>query len=552
MSRVLLRDMRSLGRVAFALPEPGEVVLIAGPNRAGKTTIAKAVAALLTRDPSIFGTTRKAAEAMVGGVDRNPEISLADEGHADESAISYRFPERKRTDIGPRVDQLPTASSIAVGSFRPAAAKSHEVAAWLALGLDALPTVDEFAVAAKAAGIADVSTPFVKLAHRVSDDFDGWDQVTAAIDAEARAFKARWTEVADGRAYGSALAPAWVPKKWRGTDAERADMAGTIARLELEEAEAAEMAKGMQFADAAADAERDQLERAVILGEEAAKDLPAARKTLAERRTELERLRVSASPVIACPHCRGMIRLDRSGPVVAETGAKAAPKGVDEAAIRLAEAGLEGAIRREEALARTAGAGRSAETALKLLPAKRDRSTADPTLEIRERLEMARKIARADEIHAHIAKLQVLSAIASPTGLRAVKMMQRLVPFRRDLFRIAELMGLLDLTMDDDLQFAVAGRPYAALCESEQWQVDAAIALTVARMDQSAIVILDRADILEASLRNKLFWTLKKAGVATLVTMTANARGVMPDLVKAKLGRSYWLADGELHERAAA
>lgn len=559
MNRVVLRDVRSVARVTFELPEPGEVVLICGANRAGKTTIAHAVAALVTRDPSIFGATKKAADVMVGGKDRNPEISLADVGYPDESAISFRFPDRKREEIGERVDKLPMASSIAAGTFRIATASKADVAAWLALSLDAIPTYDEFAAAAADSGLADTFEPFAKLARRICPDPAGWDGVTAAIDEEIRTMKGRWTETAEGRAYGSTLATTWVPKKWRGTEYERSHINEVIETLERSTEQVQQTAKAKIAIDAAIEAEREQLERAVELGKTAAKELADARKVLGERRAEVEKLRQATSPVIVCPQCQTTLRLDRSGPVVAETGAKV-PKRLDEpaSALALAEAGLEEAIRREETLARSAGAGRSAETKLKLLPPKPASTTepaVDPATEFAERLAMARKIARADEIHDRIFMLTALSKLAGPQGLRARKMEECLIPFRRDLDKIARLMGLPDLVLDDDRQFFVAGHPYGALCESEQWQVDAAIAIAIGRLDGSAIVILDRADILETALRKRLFATLKAARVAALVTMTMNGPDGVPNLAKAGLGRSYWLADGALQalpERAAA
>jgi hypothetical protein len=66
----------------------------------------------------------------------------------------------------------------------------------------------------------------------------------------------------------------------------------------------------------------------------------------------------------------------------------------------------------------------------------------------------------------------------------------------------------------------------------------------MAKMDESAAVVIDEADILDQKGRNNLFALLKDTGIRAVVCMTANKPDVVPDLAKAKLGQSYWVKDG--------
>ena len=99
------------------------------------------------------------------------------------------------------------------------------------------------------------------------------------------------------------------------------------------------------------------------------------------------------------------------------------------------------------------------------------------------------------------------------------------------------------------------GRPYALLSSSEQFRSRAALQLAMARLDQSSMVVIDGADILDAPARSGLFALLDEAGLPALVCMTLNRREQVPDLEAAGLGQSYWISGGvaqPLHEPAEA
>jgi len=100
------------------------------------------------------------------------------------------------------------------------------------------------------------------------------------------------------------------------------------------------------------------------------------------------------------------------------------------------------------------------------------------------------------------------------------------------------------VSIDRTAAIEYGGRPYGLLSSSEQYRVRAALAVAMAQLDGSELVILDGADILDAPSRSGLFGLLESVGIPALVTMTLARREQVPDLAAAELGRSYWLSAG--------
>ena len=66
----------------------------------------------------------------------------------------------------------------------------------------------------------------------------------------------------------------------------------------------------------------------------------------------------------------------------------------------------------------------------------------------------------------------------------------------------------------------------------------------MARLDNSAMVVIDAADVLDGTTRSGLFALLEDSGLPALVCMTLTRREQVPDLAAAGLGQSYWLEGG--------
>ena len=101
-----------------------------------------------------------------------------------------------------------------------------------------------------------------------------------------------------------------------------------------------------------------------------------------------------------------------------------------------------------------------------------------------------------------------------------------------------------DVAVDPAMTLTYGGRPYALLSTSEQYRVRAVLAVAMARLDGSDLVVIDAADVLDGETRSGLFAMLEEAELAALVCMTLTRRGQCPDLAELGLGCSYWIEAG--------
>ncbi len=87
---------------------------------------------------------------------------------------------------------------------------------------------------------------------------------------------------------------------------------------------------------------------------------------------------------------------------------------------------------------------------------------------------------------------------------------------------------------------------YPLLSESEQFRVRVTLQVAIAKMDDSAAMVIDRADILDRQGRNGMMKLLLRTGIPTLVCMTIldPEKDPPPDLAAKGKGQTYWLAKG--------
>ena len=81
-----------------------------------------------------------------------------------------------------------------------------------------------------------------------------------------------------------------------------------------------------------------------------------------------------------------------------------------------------------------------------------------------------------------------------PRGDMIAKGLKRLGAGLTVLWQVAQWPPV---EVEDSGQVKVAGRPVELCSESEKWRAQAAIQLTVAALDRSGLVVLDRADVLD-------------------------------------------------------
>jgi hypothetical protein len=185
-----------------------------------------------------------------------------------------------------------------------------------------------------------------------------------------------------------------------------------------------------------------------------------------------------------------------------------------------------------------------------------DIATAEQQLQRAEkRLAEHRTKIEADRLHRLIEGNEIVIDLLASDGLRAKKLGRVIDVFDAQLADLCRAAGWLAVRVDDAGNIGYGDRAYGLLSTSEQYRVRAILAVAMAQLDGSQLVVLDGADVLDAPSRGQLFSMLGTIDVPALVTMTLARRSLMPDLAVAELGRSYWLTGGvvePIDDRVAA
>jgi hypothetical protein len=281
----------------------------------------------------------------------------------------------------------------------------------------------------------------------------------------------------------------------------------------------------------------------------------------------------TVDPGMPCPHCGAFVVLRRVN--LAETrleAAEAAPPAPEVKKRRDAIARADGDISRltgrvqeaDRAIDQARNAMQMALDAryrLDKMPAPAgdlaDVETAGIEVEAAEQqLTGFRQKRDADELHDKIMTNNAVLDILAPDGLRAKKLGHVLELFNTaQLGRLSLAAGWNQVTVDAEMTLAYGGRPYALLSTSEQYRVRAVLQIAMAHLDDSAMVVLDAADVLDGPTRSGLFDLLEEGGLPALVCLTLTRPEQVPNLAAAGLGLSYWIDAGvaqPLHQPAEA
>jgi hypothetical protein len=185
-----------------------------------------------------------------------------------------------------------------------------------------------------------------------------------------------------------------------------------------------------------------------------------------------------------------------------------------------------------------------------------DIATAEAQLQRAEkRLAEYRSKVEADRLHRLVEGNEIVISMLAADGLRAKKLARVIDVFNAQVGNLCHAAGWQGVRIDDAGNIGYGDRPYNLLSSSEQYRVRAVLAVAMAQIDGSNLVVLDGADILDAPSRGQLFALLAEVEIPALVTMTVARREQLPDLAAAELGASFWLAGGVLEplgERVAA
>lgn len=576
MTILTIRNVRGIETADIDLTGP--VILVGGMNRQGKTSIAQAAQACLTRT----------ATPVTGKKNVDGELMRADGAESGKAQItaagchySVFFPTCETTSKGAQ-DKLPWSSRIAAGLDQFTMMKPDERAKVFADAFKASPTREDLERAIQEAEI-EADEPRDEPAHaeetalvwKVIEE-ESWDHAAkAAADTSKRA-KGAWQEVTGRPRWGKDIGVTWAPEGWE-PDLEHEDEASLDAAIE----QAREQRDAAISGSAVARDEREKLEaRAAQLQrltgekERYATSLADCQEKLAkykEARTELPQ-EAGAKPHcydFECPSC-GTVTED----VYVDRQADALKiwEGLSDDEIAAAKRKIQAADDKVTTAARRAAGAQSAlskvmaeltlasdaDERLRALGQPEEPTAASPEAEAAVRQaeankEMWQAWTRARELHDQIVRQEALRAILDPDGLRRQKLADVLELVNGHLAEMAKTMALPPISIDDDMQIWMGRRPYIALTGSEQWRVRAAIQLEIARHDGSSMVVIDgRIGINEGpgmeilvheSDRSRFLQMLLGVGIPALVVLALRDADPerLPDLAAAGCGASYWV-----------
>lgn len=112
---------------------------------------------------------------------------------------------------------------------------------------------------------------------------------------------------------------------------------------------------------------------------------------------------------------------------------------------------------------------------------------------------------------AHHADVMAWLAIAdalAPDGIPAEMLASTLGPINERLADAAGMAEWVPITITRDMDILAGLRPYALLSESEKWRADAMIGAAIAELSGLRLLVLDRFDVLDAKGREDLIYWL--------------------------------------------
>lgn len=569
-----IRDYRGVERADIQV---APIALVTGLNGAGKTSIIMAAGAVLTSTPMPSGMPKKDAALLVRGGAGEAKASIT----GPEGLTSITWPAAEPIRDG----RNPFSSEYAAGLSHVLDLDANGRAKVLSQYLKTMPTKVEFARALAETDIAwaisgvgtQAEAPAIKalgldpmnqrdvavfrIVEKVWPEIEanGWDGALKNGETTRAKMKGAWEQIT-GKKWGEKVAAAWVPAGHddipAGATEQHLAEAVTVAKAELESTirRAAVAALDLDGLRAKADG--------LAAAAKAEADAKAKKERAGE---ELASWNNKAPPLVpptpmACPHCGGSVAhqdgalvkaaKDADAEAVATAKKERAAFDAQHAAVRetfntaklaydetfqvlnaaraakakLDEVAAAGESATEQDVAQAKAIVASAEAALKAFTAKRD----------------------ADAKHKAIMQNQAILDIMAPDGLRKRKLTRVLEDFNEKRLRpLYEDAGWKPVTIGDDLQARYGGRPLHLCSESEEYRARVVVQVAMAQIDDSAMVVIDRADMLDPKGRNGLLNLLLGADVPALVGMTVAAADKAPDLSAHELGATYWVEGGQ-------
>ncbi|EPJ9933294.1 AAA family ATPase [Pseudomonas aeruginosa] len=579
ITKLEITNFQGLRHAALDVSAP--VLLVAGHNGAGKSSLLDAIAMAFNGQPRRVSLKKEMDKLVTEGAKKGEaHVTFLDNG-GDEQTAWVMLPTGKSA---PLADSPFLPYVLDASLFAALDSKERRKVLFDLTGASASPA--EVGKRLKAKGI-DLAL-FEKVKPLLRSGFSAMVGQAKDYASEARG---AWKAVT-GENYGSEKANGWEPEappvivSEEELESARAELRATAQ--DLDEAQQTLGSSKRAHADAQARASRiTALRETAALADRRRNKLATDEANQDEWSEKVMAAEAAASgepahQPLTCPHCQGAVDLQAGQLVAHQPPAKVADP---EAAKRLEEyrgylasaqravansrrdlkesedaAAQAAALEAETAQAPSAEAIANGEQAINELRQARDRQQAK-VQSLQEAFNAAAQrqdvIKQAAGFHAEVCAWSALADALSPAGIPAEILADAIGPVNELLQRLSGTAGWSPVQISADIDVTFGGRLYGLLSESERWRCDATLALTIATISGLRLALLDRFDVLDVPARTqqamKLFQSLAAGGEIDTLIVAGTLKEPMaktPSWLQAAWINSGQLADQQ-HQAAA-
>ncbi|HGM4821475.1 TPA: AAA family ATPase [Pseudomonas aeruginosa] len=521
ITKLEITNFQGLRHAALDVSAP--VLLVAGHNGAGKSSLLDAISHAFTGKPGRVAQKQHIGQLITEGAKKGEaRVEWLDDA-GEVQACGVALPSGKGS---PLADSPFLPFVLDASRFAALDAKDRRRVLFDLTGASASPA--EVGKRLEAKGLDPALFEKVKPLLR-----SGFSAMVGQAKDYASEARGAWKAVT-GENYGSEKANGWEPEappvivSEEELESARAELRATAQ--DLDEAQQTLGSSKRAHADAQSRASRiTALRETAALADRRRNKLATDEANQDEWSEKVMAAEAAASgepahQPLTCPHCQGTVDLQAGQLVAHQPPAKVADP---EAAKRLEE--FRGYLASaQRAVANSQRDLKESEDAAAQAAALEAETAQAPSAEAIANGEQAINELRQDVIkqaagfHAEVCAWSALADALSPTGIPAEILADAIGPVNELLQRLSGTAGWSPVQISADIDVTFGGRLYGLLSESERWRCDATLALTIATISGLRLALLDRFDVLDIPARTqqamKLFQSLAAGGeIDTLI-----------------------------------
>ncbi|EJS3803243.1 AAA family ATPase [Pseudomonas aeruginosa] len=577
ITKLEITNFQGLRHAALDVSAP--VLLVAGHNGAGKSSLLDAIAMAFNGQPRRVSLKKEMDKLVTEGAKKGEaHVTFLDNG-GDEQTAWVMLPTGKSA---PLADSPFLPYVLDASLFAALDSKERRKVLFELSGASASPA--EVGKRLESKGL-DLKL-FEKVKPLLRTGFPAAVEQAKAYASESRG---AWKAIT-GENYGSEKAVDWAPELLATvvTEDQVAEAGKNLQLLEDDLAEAQQALGASKQARQAADGRAQRIAKLRELV-----DLEPRRRnklTTDEQNQDEWSEKVMAAELassgsvphqpLTCPHCQGAVDLQAGTLVVhqppeqiadaeaarrlpeyreylasAQRAVANSQRDLDEC---LAAAEQIKALEAESVEAPSAEAIANGEQAINELRQARDASRAK-LVALQEALEAATQreasIAKAQAAHQDVVAWTGMADALSPAGIPAEILADAIGPVNELLHRLSGTAGWSPVQISADIDVTFGGRLYGLLSESERWRCDTTIALAIATISGLRLVLLDRLDVLDLPSRNQAIALMRAMTSDREIDSVVVAGTLKEPMAKTpEWLQAVWIESGHIagHEHQAA